>query len=427
MSEPPPIVTPPWRASGGGSKGSRSASRRLRTARRRDFRTSTRPPRPCRAGTLSGSWRRPRHDATSSARRGRPRRRACRPTPSAPEDPPGSWRSDPTATAPRCNSRHRAGPRCTAARQPASGGRSRRWRTTPCSRLRRSRRVTPRLGSARTSWISRSPPPTAGRRSATRESRWRGGGSEPPSPGLSRAPRWPAERLTAWSSCGDGTFRNASGGSHRSPRSPTPYPWWPTAPCGGWRTATSKGTGFRGHDHRTGQRKPVPFEVAVRHPPQGAVGYFEGDGFPLARPVVVAAGDSLRYLRAGLLGTVNAANGDTRLYLAPGADSLAAAWAKLLAPLIRPLDSLPRALRAQLPFPVRAFRAATALVERWRTETAAWSAQPREPFEIVAPSADGATDAPRVWMGQAFEAGSTFAALVAATMARDGPRVFVWR
>src|SRR5207302_1512319 len=91
-----------------------------------------------------------------------------------------------------------------------------------------------------------------------------------------------------------------------------------------------------------------------------AYGYFEGDGFPLARPVVVAAGDSLRYLRAGLLGTVNAANGDTRLYLAPGADSLAAAWAKLLAPLIRPLDSLPRALRAQLPFPVPAFRAATA-------------------------------------------------------------------
>src|SRR5205814_476802 len=94
---------------------------------------------------------------------------------------------------------------------------------------------------------------------------------------------------------------------------------------------------------------------------------------------------------------------------------------------IRPLDSLPRALRAQLPFPVRAFRAATALVERWRTETAAWSAQPREPFEIVAPSADGATDAPRVWMGQSFEAGTTFAVLVAATMALHGPRVSVWR
>src|SRR5207247_1663797 len=136
------------------------------------------------------------------------------------------------ARAPSAPARPRPGARCTAARRAASGGRSRPSRMAHCWRLRRSRRVTPRLGSARASWISRSPPPTAGRRSATRESRWRGGGSEPPSPGLSRAPRWPAERLTAWSSCGDGTFRNASGRSHRSPRSPTPYPVWPTAPCG---------------------------------------------------------------------------------------------------------------------------------------------------------------------------------------------------
>jgi hypothetical protein len=161
-----------------------------------------------------------------------------------------------------------------------------------------------------------------------------------------------------------------------------------------------------------------------------AYGYFEAQAFPLARPVAGGAGgggDSLRYVHTGLVGAVNAASGDTRLYLAPGADSLAAAWAGLLAPLIQPLDSLPPALRAQLPFPARAFRAATALVERWRTDTTAWSARPREPFEIVAPAADGSTDAPRVWMGQGFEAGSTLAALVTATMAPDGPRLSVWR
>jgi len=159
-----------------------------------------------------------------------------------------------------------------------------------------------------------------------------------------------------------------------------------------------------------------------------AYGYFRAQAFPLTRPVAGGSdGDSLRYLHAGLVGVVNAASGDTRLYLAPAADSLAAAWARLLAPLIRPLDSLPRALRAQLPFPARAFRAATALVERWRTDTTAWSARPREPFEIVAPAADGAMDASRVWMGQGFEAGSTLAALVTATMAPDGPRLSVWR
>jgi len=165
-----------------------------------------------------------------------------------------------------------------------------------------------------------------------------------------------------------------------------------------------------------------------------AYGYFEAEAFPLARPVGGGGGaggggggrDSLRYLHAGLVGAVNAASGDTRLYLAPGADSLAAAWARLLAPLIRPLDSLAPALRAQLPFPRRAFRAATALLDRWRTDTTAWSARPREPFEIVAPT-DGATNAPRVWMAQGFEAGSTLAALVAGTMALDGPRLSVWR
>ena len=158
-----------------------------------------------------------------------------------------------------------------------------------------------------------------------------------------------------------------------------------------------------------------------------AYGYFEAEAFPLARPVDGGGRDSLRYLRAGLVGTVSAVGGDTRLYLAPGADSLAAAWAKLLTPLVRPLDSLPPALRAQLPFPARAFRAATALVERWRTDTTAWSARPREPFEIVAPATEGSTEPRRVWMAQGFEAGSTLAALVAATMTPDGPRVWKWQ
>ncbi len=124
---------------------------------------------------------------------------------------------------------------------------------------------------------------------------------------------------------------------------------------------------------------------------------------------------------------MNAASGDTRLYLAPGADSLAAAWARLLPPLIRPLDSLPRTLRGQLPFPARTFRTATALVERWRTDTTIWGRRPREPFEIVAPTVEGAPDAPHAWMGQGFEAGSTLAALVTATMTSDGPRLSVWR
>src|SRR2546427_160031 len=61
-----------------------------------------------------------------------------------------------------------------------------------------------------------------------------------------------------------------------------------------------------------------------------AYGDFEAEAFPLAPPVGGGGGaggggggrDSLPYLHAGLVGAVNAASGDTRLYLAPGADSL---------------------------------------------------------------------------------------------------------
>jgi len=155
-------------------------------------------------------------------------------------------------------------------------------------------------------------------------------------------------------------------------------------------------------------------------------GYPLANAFPLARPVDVD-GRALRYLRAGLVATVHAASGGTRLYLAPGADSLAAAWARLLAPLVQPLDSLPTALRAQLPYPRRAFRAAAALVQRWRAgpPPSAWAPRPREPFELVAPSGEGLNGA--VWTARGFEAGSTLVALVTGGMGPAGPRLYVWR
>jgi hypothetical protein len=151
-------------------------------------------------------------------------------------------------------------------------------------------------------------------------------------------------------------------------------------------------------------------------------GYLEADAFPLVR-AVESEGRAVRYLRAALVGTVNAATGDTRLYLAPGADSLAATWAAVLAPLVQPLDSLPAALHGQLPFPSRVFRAATALIRRGRPDSTDWTPRPRDPFELNAPAAEGL----RPWTGQGFEAGSTFAALVAATMLPDGPRVLLWQ
>jgi len=156
-------------------------------------------------------------------------------------------------------------------------------------------------------------------------------------------------------------------------------------------------------------------------------GYLASRTAPLARPLPIPGGDqAVRYLRTGLVGVVNAASGDTRLYLAPGADSLAIAWARLLTPLIRPRDSLPAALREQLPFPRSAFRIAASQLVRSRKDSSVWRPRSRAPYELPAP-----TDRPgaaRLWMAQAFDSGAAhyFAALLAGTMSPTGPRLHLW-
>jgi len=157
-----------------------------------------------------------------------------------------------------------------------------------------------------------------------------------------------------------------------------------------------------------------------------AFGYLAAETFPLVRRMEWD-GRPVRYLRAGLVGIVSAGSGDTRLYLAPGADSLATAWARWLKPLIRPLDSLPAALRAALPYPSEAFRLQAALLAR-ANDDSAWTPRPREPFQLVGPGADASGEA-RVWVGQGFETGTTpqFAGLLAATMVAGRPRLVLWR
>ena len=156
-------------------------------------------------------------------------------------------------------------------------------------------------------------------------------------------------------------------------------------------------------------------------------GYLESRVVPLARPVEIPGGDEpVRYLRTGLVGVVNAATGDTRLYLAPGADSLAAAWARLLAPLIGPRDSLPAGLREQLPYPRDAFRVAAQQLVRSRGDSSPWRPRPRAPYELAAPADSHGTA--RLWTAQAFETGTPthFTGLLAGTMSPAGPRLDLW-
>jgi hypothetical protein len=157
-------------------------------------------------------------------------------------------------------------------------------------------------------------------------------------------------------------------------------------------------------------------------------GYVTSDVFPLVRGLPFPGTNHVvRYVNAGLIGTVAAATGATTIYLAPGADSLVTAWARLFTPLVHPADALPPALETELPYPTAAFRLAAAALERLRGDSA-WRLL-REPYQLAAPLAPADSAAMRLWTAVGFEVGEPpkLAALLAGTMTPTGPRLYVWR
>ena len=154
-----------------------------------------------------------------------------------------------------------------------------------------------------------------------------------------------------------------------------------------------------------------------------AYGYLDTEYFPLAEPLRV--GDRLiRYRRAGFLGAVNAVTGDTRLWLAPGHDSLAAAWGRAFRGLVAPAESIPSGLRHELTYPVDGLRLAAAMFAR-EQDTLEWQPLTRAPYALLA---GGAGD-DAVWLATAFSQGSParLQAIVAGAMGDSGPRLFAWR
>jgi hypothetical protein len=168
-------------------------------------------------------------------------------------------------------------------------------------------------------------------------------------------------------------------------------------------------------------------------------GYVAHPAFPLARPLEWQ-GEDVRYLRAGLLGAVRAATGETHLWLAPGYDSLTASWARRFQPLIGPADHLPSDLRAQLAYPLDVFRLGAQQLVRASAdsagEEAGWLMRPREPYQLGSPPPDGG-----VWTAVALEAGGAgaggaggaggaptrFVGLFAAAITARGPVLHLWR
>ncbi len=94
-----------------------------------------------------------------------------------------------------------------------------------------------------------------------------------------------------------------------------------------------------------------------------ANGYVSADGFPLA-PRVRWRNQTVRYLRSGLIGAVDAHSGDVVVYLTRDADPLSLAWAELAKDIVRPAAHLPAGLRPNLPYPEELLSAIVPLLQR---------------------------------------------------------------
>jgi hypothetical protein len=79
-------------------------------------------------------------------------------------------------------------------------------------------------------------------------------------------------------------------------------------------------------------------------------GYLVADAFPGTRRVPWM-GRLTALVRAGFVGVVDATTGATTVFLRPGADSLAHAWARSADDVIQPASGMPPALRARLAYP----------------------------------------------------------------------------
>jgi len=92
-------------------------------------------------------------------------------------------------------------------------------------------------------------------------------------------------------------------------------------------------------------------------------GYVPPGAFPLATRLDWR-GRRVAGLRAALVGTVSAQTGAPRVYLRPGADALASAWATIAEGVIEPATAIPDAAWRVAPYPVELFRMQARLLER---------------------------------------------------------------
>ncbi len=94
-----------------------------------------------------------------------------------------------------------------------------------------------------------------------------------------------------------------------------------------------------------------------------ANGYVSAGAFPLTASVRWR-GQTVRYLRSTLVGVVDGASGETRVYLTREADPVTLAWAQLAPQVVRPATELPEALLPNVPYPEEALTARITTLQR---------------------------------------------------------------
>jgi hypothetical protein len=92
-----------------------------------------------------------------------------------------------------------------------------------------------------------------------------------------------------------------------------------------------------------------------------ASGYVTGSTFPFSR-AIRWRGNTVRYLRAGFIGVVDAHSGATSVHLLPETDPVSAAWGRHLPQIVRPFSALAPNIATHIRYPEELFDAQTVLI-----------------------------------------------------------------
>jgi hypothetical protein len=116
-------------------------------------------------------------------------------------------------------------------------------------------------------------------------------------------------------------------------------------------------------------------------------GYLASRTFPLSTRLPWRERE-IGALHAGFLATVEGETGATRIYLRPGVNGAAAAWAAVAHGLVEPASAIPESIRPATPYPLELFRVQATYLEEKRPQLGSLGGPPGARREL--PATDGA-------------------------------------